>query len=265
MANPHKALTKEIALLESYKGMDPSQVRTAYKALLDVIDDELAERRKRRFFPRIPARMGLASMPMDTLQEHGGWALRMISTASSLLENQRSTSQDRDVLQAMLQRGKDQLIIDRQKFAPTPKASLFARMKHALKVKAAAFRAELKKHRPEISPINREVYNFKDFLEQRDSDLSSSTIQTGTTAQLLDVDKAAMSGVPLTVPLADDIWECKRRYACDEGWVYGARWGSEDYPCPECQPEKYEEWLKLEHPEEVEEEKKDANLPLSVS
>jgi hypothetical protein len=266
MANARKKLAKAIKDLDTYpaeasgNGAPKSLaawVVQAHEALIDAIEEEQKYRTTKHFFKRNQGRYGsLGSMSNYVLDAYKGWAYRVVDSGRAILDSRSETTQDADVLSALLTRARSDLLDNRYKFVEPARESLFslalkaAKMKLKKSIQKSAAKVYVPDYKPSsdwTSKVSTFFADFKGLPEQTKQPVFDphSPITNDPACVALKPEESGVNGVELVVSK-----KCDNKI-CDHGYVYGERWGSEDYPCPKCNADKYQEWVAKNHPDEV--------------
>jgi hypothetical protein len=261
MSNPYKRFEKSIARLETYPTVDgwsgkalARNLKNTFEALVDVIEQEQSFRLSHPKYKPTGPWDTISSKSDMVLSAHKGWAYRVIDTADSELES-KGTLWDNGPEAGVLNRSRMELLRTYKTFAPAKNLWL-ARIIHSVlrgvkKLWNARPRLPKTIQEPEKSVFDEfKSLQFKnDPMSALDAYATAEPNMPG--ALLLKPEEADKHGIEIK----PQDRQCSN-LVCFAGEVRGARWGSEDYPCPVCNKDAYDAWIREEHPEEVKEKSK---------
>lgn len=263
MASVRKKLAQAIERLGTYdpgerSTLQATRARETFTLLFELLEKE-QEFRRTLIFKRLQTPGSLSETSDCALAAHKRWCARIIDTANALANQDYHTRQEGDVLSAILQRANDELLRNKRLFVTKPRDSLVARVFYTLYTGYKKWQTKrANRRRYELAGLDLQVGKIAEDLYL---DFKSIKSQYIPAEKMSDLDAFAAPGAPIgnnsaiaVIPENAGVNGCVNR-SCHGGFVYGARWGSEDYPCPKCNEKKYDEWVAQNHPEEVSSDK----------
>ena len=220
MSKALKALAKELDKLDGFPAESAGimgarrslagRVIDAHKAFLAAIEEEQEYRKTKHFFKRKPAHYAsLQEASNLVLAAHKGWCLRVIDSGDVILKDRAGSSQDEDVLSALLRRAREDLLNNRYKFVGPKKESLF-------QLAMKAVRRKLRDAAYGVKKLQRSVWseeqwggstNFDNFKSLGNSEFKTlaSEMPAGdpviaNSAQLVKPEEAGVNGRPVEPP-----------------------------------------------------------------